>query len=79
MTIIEQRAAESIAVNLPRITRAVERICTEAIRANNLKALSISMGIEEKMREAENKGDEKAKNDLGGFDLTLETIMKGIL
>ena len=78
MTIIEQRAAESLANNLPRITRAVERICTESIRANNLKALSIRLGIEEGKREAENKGDEKAKNDLFEFDLTLEAIMKGI-
>lgn len=79
MTIIEQMAAENLAKNLPRITRTVERICIEAIRANNLKALSIRIGIEERKHEAENKGDEKRKKDLEEFDLTLETIMKGIL
>lgn len=78
MTLIEQRAADSLVNNLPRITRAVERICTEVIRANNLKALSIRLGIEERKQEAENKGDEKLKNDLFEFDLTLEAIMKGI-
>lgn len=78
MTIIEQRAAESLANNLPRITRAAERICTEVIRANNLKALSIRMGIEKRKQEAENKGDEKLKNDLFECDLTLEAIMKGM-
>ena len=48
------------------------------IRANNLKALSIRMGIEKRKQEAENKGDEKLKNDLFECDLTLEAIMKGM-
>ena len=61
MTIIEQRAAESMARNLPRIL-------TELIRANNLKALSIRLGIDQ------SKGDV----DTEGYNKTLEAIMEGI-
>ena len=49
MTIIEQRAAESIAYQLPHIV-------TELIRANNLKALAIRLAIEK----LENKADYEA-------------------
>lgn len=75
MTLIEQRAADSLVGSLPRITRAVERICTEVVRANNLKALNIRLGIEEARRNAECEG---IKNRLIEFDEMLEAIMKGM-
>ena len=62
MTAIEQRAAESLARNLPRIL-------TELIRANNLKALHIRMGIEQSV---------SSHFDRQRYENTLEAIMKGI-
>jgi len=59
MTIIEQRAAESMAYQLPRIV-------TELIRANNLKALAIRLAIET----LENKADYEAtlESIMSGMD-----------
>ena len=62
MTIIEQRAAESMAKNLPLILKELKR-------ANELKALHIRMGIEQSV---------SSHHDSQRYENTLEAIMNGI-
>lgn len=62
MTIIEQRAAKSMADNLPRILKELKR-------ANELEALHIRIGIEQSV---------SSHRDSQRYENTLEAIMEGI-
>ena len=68
MTTIEQRAAESLAKNLPLVLKELKR-------ANKLKALSVRFGIEQKYKESDGI---VATSALLDYERQLESIMEGI-
>lgn len=66
MTIIEQRAFESIAGNLPRIMKELKR-------GNHLKALYIKFRIQQAL-----KGANMTETELAEWDRDVDSIMEGI-